>query len=82
MKGWVSYTPSQQKSLHSAGFVTKEEDYSIHYLNGYFEVLIQLSMIFGFAEDYRKIVINMKHELILTRSKHRFKCRDTIKGGW
>ena len=26
-------------------------------------------MIFGFAEDYRKIVINMKHELILTRSR-------------
>ena len=23
MKGWVSYTPSQQKTLHAAGFVTK-----------------------------------------------------------
>ena len=49
MKGWVSYTPSQQKTLHAAGFVTKEEDYSIYYPNGYFEVLIPLSMIFGFA---------------------------------
>ncbi|XP_051165286.1 uncharacterized protein LOC127284049 [Leptopilina boulardi] len=26
-------------------------------------------MIFGFAEDYRKIVVNAKHELILTRSR-------------
>ena len=58
MKGWVSYTPSQQKTLHAAGFATKEEP-----------VLIPLSMIFGFAEDYRKIVFNMKHELILTRSR-------------
>ena len=26
-------------------------------------------MIFGFAEDYRKIIVNVKHELILTRSR-------------
>ena len=26
-------------------------------------------MIFGFAEDYQKIVINVKHELILLRSR-------------
>ena len=79
---WMSYTPFQQKTLHTAGFITKEEDYTINYPNGYFEVLIPLSMIFGFAEDYRKIVINMKHELILTSIEDRFKCRDTKKGGW
>lgn len=36
--------------------------------NGNFEVLIPLNTILGFAEDYQKIVINAKHELILTRS--------------
>lgn len=29
-------------------------------------------MILGFAEDYRKIVVNMRHELILTRSNSDF----------
>ena len=26
-------------------------------------------MIFGFAEDYHKIIVNAKHEIMLTRSK-------------
>ena len=26
-------------------------------------------MILGFAEDYRKIFVNVKHELVLSRSK-------------
>ena len=37
---------------------------------GYFNVTIPLSMILGFAEDYRKIIVNCKHELVLTRSKN------------
>ncbi|XP_033226022.1 uncharacterized protein LOC117178704 [Belonocnema kinseyi] len=35
---------------------------------GYFDVTIPLSTILGFAEDYRKIVVNAKHERILARS--------------
>ena len=27
-------------------------------------------MILGFAEDYHKIIVNCKHELVLTRSKN------------
>ena len=38
--------------------------------DGYFDVFIPLSMIMGFTEDYRKIVANTKHELILTRSRN------------
>ena len=34
--------------------------------NGYFDVSIPL--ILDFIEDYRKIVVNAKQELILTRS--------------
>ena len=33
-----------------------------------FDVHIPLSLLFGFAEDYRKIIVNTKHELILTRA--------------
>ncbi|XP_043470556.1 uncharacterized protein LOC122503872 [Leptopilina heterotoma] len=38
--------------------------------NGYFNVTVPLSMLFGFAEDYKKIVMNAKHELILIRSRN------------
>ncbi len=34
----------------------------------YFDIFISLSMILGFAEDYKKVVINAKHELVLRRS--------------
>lgn len=35
---------------------------------GYFEVIVPLSMLLGFAEDYQRIIVNAKHELILTRA--------------
>lgn len=37
---------------------------------GYFNVILPLSKVLGFAEDYNKIILNCKHELILTRCKH------------
>ncbi|CAB0045347.1 unnamed protein product [Trichogramma brassicae] len=37
--------------------------------DGNFDVHLPLNMIFGFAEDYKKIIVNAKHELILVRSR-------------
>lgn len=37
--------------------------------NGYSDVSTPLSMILGFVEDYRKIIVNAKHELNLIRAK-------------
>ncbi|XP_044005902.1 uncharacterized protein LOC122850917 [Aphidius gifuensis] len=37
--------------------------------NGYFDLCIPLKMFFGFAEDYQKIIVNAKHEIILVRSR-------------
>jgi len=36
--------------------------------NGYFNFCIPLNMLLGFCEDYTRIVINARHELILIRS--------------
>lgn len=36
--------------------------------SGSFSVSIPLNKIFGFAEDYKKIIMNCKHELVLLRS--------------
>lgn len=36
--------------------------------NGHFSVVVPLNKILGFAEDYNKIIMNCKHELILNRN--------------
>lgn len=41
---------------------------------GKYSFAIQLKHIFGFAEDYDKIIMNMKHELILVRSRNDINC--------
>ncbi|XP_051176795.1 uncharacterized protein LOC127291637 [Leptopilina boulardi] len=69
MKNYVSITPPQLNVIENAGFSKITLDSRITLENGYFDVTIPLSMIFGFAEDYKKIIINAKHELILTRAR-------------
>ena len=64
MKGYPSLSSQQLLSLEINGWDgTKIVDNE-----GNFDVLIPLSMIFGFAEDFQKIICNAKHEIILTRS--------------
>ncbi|KAL6431946.1 hypothetical protein ACFW04_007403 [Cataglyphis niger] len=38
--------------------------------NGYFNFCVPLYMLLGFCEDYRCVVINASHELILIRSRN------------
>ena len=42
--------------------------------NGRFNAIIPLNKILGFAEDYNKILINCKHELVLNRSNSNLNC--------
>ncbi|XP_043280368.1 uncharacterized protein [Venturia canescens] len=70
MKGYASFSPSQTAMLENSGWLDVAEAQQLNNAGGYFDVCIPLAMILGFAEDYRKIVINAKHELILTRSRH------------
>jgi len=42
--------------------------------NGYFNFCVPLNMLLGFCEDYRRIVINARHELILIRSHNDNNC--------
>ncbi|XP_051157443.1 uncharacterized protein LOC127286311 [Leptopilina boulardi] len=70
MKNYVSVTPPQLNFIENAGFSKITADARITLENGYFDVTIPLGMIFGFAEDYKKIIINAKHELILTRARN------------
>ena len=64
MKAYPSLSPTQLQFFEVAGWNSN----TVIDANGNFEVLIPLNMILGFAEDYQRIVVNAKHELILTRS--------------
>ena len=68
MKGYTSYSYSMNVVLKNAGWSDVNETVTIADANGNFDVFIPLKMLFKFSEDYQKIVINGKHELVLTRS--------------
>lgn len=70
IKGWISLSPNQNILKENAGWLDVEQTNKIINNQGYFDISIPLSMLFGFAEDYHKIVVNTKHELILTRTRN------------
>ena len=65
IKGYVSLTPNQLHYAENAGWPDADSTAKITNEDGYFDVTIPLSMILSFAEDYRKIIVNAEHELIL-----------------
>ncbi|XP_068989248.1 uncharacterized protein [Neodiprion pinetum] len=66
MKGYVSLTPGQQYSLENTGWLSGDKEPTD--AAGNFDVVLPLNYVLGFAEDYRRAIVNAKHELILTRS--------------
>lgn len=68
MKNYVSLTEHESDSLLNAGW-SVINDRSIRNPSGEINFCVPLNKLFGFAEVYKKIIPNVKHELILTRSK-------------
>lgn len=67
MKNYVSLNMNGTNSLSNAGWF----DGSISHLNNpNFNFCLPLKLLLGFAEDFNKIIINAKHELILLRAKN------------
>lgn len=69
MKGYITLSPEDSTMSENASWVANEAANTLANAAGYFDVCIPLAMILGFAEDYQKIIVNTKHELILTRSR-------------
>ncbi|XP_015124357.1 uncharacterized protein LOC107046283 [Diachasma alloeum] len=72
MKNYVSQRPNQWFLMENAGWIkddSMDSNEKITDNTGYFDISIPLSLLLDFAEDYQKIVVNAKHELIITRSK-------------
>lgn len=66
LKNYISYNENESKMLYNAGWSPTE---SIKADKLYFNFCVPLNMLLGFAEDYKKIILNAKHELILIRSR-------------
>lgn len=65
LKNYISLTSNESKRLENASWTgnTNISD------SGIFNFCIPLKSLMGFAEDYRKIITNAKHELILIRTR-------------
>lgn len=70
MKNLISITPTEKHMNENANWIGVDEKVKLTDSAGYFNVIIPLCHILGFAEDYKKIIINNKHELILIRSNN------------
>lgn len=69
MKAYASLTTSAIRGLHMASLMP-----DVVAANGHFSLQIPLKLYIGFFEDYKNIVINSRHELILNRSRNDTNC--------
>lgn len=68
MKAICCYNDAQSKNLQNAGWNHLAEDVKM-LKDGKFNASIPLNHLLGFAEDFEKILINARMELVLLRSK-------------
>lgn len=67
MKGYVSDTPNDCRKLENSGWFPNGNNTTVD-LQGNFNVCLPLNRLLGFAEDYKKIILNIRQELVLIRS--------------
>jgi len=74
MKGYCSYTSNDLHVLQNAGWnIDLSTGNNINLIeNDKFSVCIPLKHLFGFCEDYKKILLNCNQQLILNRSSTDF----------
>src|SRR5436190_460665 len=68
LKGLVSISPVEVNALKTSGWVQPDNTTLTPDTNGYFDFSVPLRMLLGFAEDYDRIIMNVKQELVLLRS--------------
>ncbi|XP_071649915.1 uncharacterized protein [Temnothorax longispinosus] len=63
LKNYVTVSSDRSVILRNAGWEPHNN------ANGYFNFCVPLNLLLGFCEDYKRVVINARHELILIRSR-------------
>uniref|UniRef100_A0A224XPM0 Putative polinton-9 nvi n=1 Tax=Panstrongylus lignarius TaxID=156445 RepID=A0A224XPM0_9HEMI len=69
LKGYVSFNSDKVKALEIAGWMPPNTEVKLIDDDGNFDCCIPLDTVMGFFEDYNRIILQGKHELILHRSR-------------
>ncbi|XP_071651735.1 uncharacterized protein [Temnothorax longispinosus] len=64
LKNYVTVSSDRNVILRNAGWDPQNN------ANGYFNFCVPLNLLLGFCEDYKRVVINARHELILIQSRN------------
>ncbi|XP_071650740.1 uncharacterized protein [Temnothorax longispinosus] len=64
LKIYVTVSSDRSVILRNAGWDLQNNP------NGYFNFCVPLNLLLGFCEDYKRVVINARHELILIRARN------------
>ena len=67
MKGYVSFTKTESNTLLKNAGWDADEIPPLLDSKGNFNVCIPLKILLGFAEDFNKIIMNLRQELVLIR---------------
>ncbi|KAJ8931855.1 hypothetical protein NQ314_015197 [Rhamnusium bicolor] len=74
LKNYLSYNENESVFMQNAGWFPKKKTSTsekiIADVNGNFNVCIPLKLLVGFFEDFRKLIINMRQELVLIRNSN------------
>lgn len=68
LKGYCSFTPNDVFALENALWDFEIEEEKITADKNMFAGCLPLKYLFGFCEDYKKIILNCNQQLILNRS--------------
>ncbi|XP_029675305.1 uncharacterized protein LOC115242867 [Formica exsecta] len=74
LKNYVTISSDKTVIMRNAGWNAQYALTDNNNANGYFNFCVPLYMLLGFCEDYRRVVINARHELILIRSRNDNNC--------
>ncbi|XP_070526955.1 uncharacterized protein [Cardiocondyla obscurior] len=69
LKNYATVSSDRSVILRNAGWLSPTIN-----ANGYFNFCVPLNMLLGFCEDYRRVVINARHELIFIRARNDNNC--------
>ena len=67
LKAFASFSPTDCLRFEGAGW-RADDTCDIMNSDGHFNACVPLKMLLGFCEDFKKIVVNMRQELVLIRS--------------
>lgn len=74
LKGYASYDEDSLKYMNNSGWVSSSSELTSRLdgnavdSSGNFSFCVRLNSLLGFAEDYTKMIVNARHELVLIRS--------------